>query len=177
VRWLVVLSLAMVAPSAWGAVDSDLLKAGMAACEDLDYERGLPLLEKALSESLTRDEKLAAHRTLAFCRVALGDEKGAFKDFQAVLRLNPHFVLDRRISPRVRKVFDQAKASMPPPPPLPVTVPVAEAPPKKPVWKKGWFWGTLAGIVVAGAVVGGAVAATTAGPSADTPATLTIEPH
>ncbi len=178
-RWLFALALVIVAAPARAALDSELLKAGMAACEDLDYERGLPLLEKALAESLTREEKLVAHRTLAFCRVALGDEAGALNDFDAVLRIDRNFVLDRRISPRVRKVFDQAKARMPPPP---LVVPVATLPAPqpirpKPVWKRAWLWATLGSIVVAGAVVGGVVAATTSAPGPNTPATLTIEPH
>jgi hypothetical protein len=176
-----ILALTVLLPLAAGAatlrVESDLVKAGVAAYDDLEYDKAIDLLHKALAESLTRDEKLVTYRTLAFCHVALGDEPAARDQFKALLRVDPTVKMDRTISPRVRKVFDEARAQMPPA--ELVVVPVRDKPveQKKPIYKKAWFWATLGGIVVAGAVVGTAVGVTSSGPGPDTPASLTIQLH
>jgi hypothetical protein len=265
--------LLLVAP-ARAAVESDLVKAGMAAYDDLEYSKALDLLDRALSETLTKEEKVATYKTMAFCHVALGKIDAARADFGNLLRADPRFELDRTISPRVRAVFEMAKTAvatgesgpaevskMPALQPairpakpkegqsitmsvgypggvaeklqllyrargqaayskvqvagvgghfevmlpgLQVKPPVVEyylvllddtgasvasagslgqplllevQAVQKPVYKKGWFWGVLGGVVAAGAIVAGVVVgtATTIGPN--TPATLTIQPQ
>jgi tetratricopeptide (TPR) repeat protein len=170
--------LALLLPlAAHAAVDSDLVKAGVAAYDELEYDKAIDLLHKALAESLTRDEKLVTYRTLAFSHVALGDEASARERFKALLRVDPTIKLDRTISPRVRKVFDEARAQMPPAELVVTPVPGKPVEHQKPVYKKAWFWATLGSIVVAGAVVGTAVGVTSSGPGPDTPASLTIQLH
>jgi hypothetical protein len=91
-------------------LDSELVKQGIAAYNELEYRRAISLLEQALRETLTRDEKLATFQTLAFAHVALEQKEAALADFVNLLRVAPSFELDRTISPRVRVVFEEAKA-------------------------------------------------------------------
>ena len=91
------------------AIESDLVKQGIAAYNDLEYLRAVELLNKALQETLTRDEKVVTFQTLAFAHVALGKNDAAVRDFEQLLRIDGSFELDRTISPRVRAVFEEAR--------------------------------------------------------------------
>ena len=91
------------------AIESDLVKQGIAAYNDLEYPRAIDLLHKALQETLTRDEKIVTFQTLAFAHVALGKHDEAVGDFEKLLRIDGRFELDRTISPRVRAVFEEAR--------------------------------------------------------------------
>jgi hypothetical protein len=93
-------------------VDSEAIKAALAAYDDLDYARCVSELQKALGESLTRDEKLVTYRTLAFCHVGLDKPDAAKFDFENLLRIDESYELDRRISPRIRAPFEEAKAAV-----------------------------------------------------------------
>ncbi|MDB4971595.1 MAG: Tetratricopeptide repeat protein [Myxococcales bacterium] len=106
---VIALTLSVVLP-ARAAVDSDLVKQGIAAYNDLEYLRATELLQKALQETLTREEKLVTFQTLAFAHVALDKPQAAVIDFENLLRIDGRFELDRTISPRVRAVFEDAKA-------------------------------------------------------------------
>jgi hypothetical protein len=108
--------VALATPS-WAAdvrggarLESELVKQGIAAYNELEYQRSISLLQQALRETLTRDEKVATFQTLAFDHVALEQREAALADFANLLRVNPSFELDRTISPRVRVVFEEAKA-------------------------------------------------------------------
>ncbi|MCU1283416.1 MAG: Tetratricopeptide repeat protein [bacterium] len=105
VCWLV----AVAAPPAHAAIESDLVRQGIAAYNDLEYPRAVELLHKALQETLTREEKIVTFQTLAFAHVALGKHDDAVKDFENLLRIDGRFELDRTISPRVRAVFEEAR--------------------------------------------------------------------
>jgi hypothetical protein len=93
-------------------IESELVKSGIAAYNELEYLRAISLLQQALKETLTRDEKLATFQTLAFAHVALEQRDAALADFANLLRVAPSFELDRTISPRVRVVFEEAKAKV-----------------------------------------------------------------
>jgi len=102
--------LVLAAPRrAEAAIESDLVKQGIAAYNDLEYLRAVDLLKKALQETLTRDEKIVTFQTLAFAHVALGKNDDAVRDFEQLLRIDGSFELDRTISPRVRAVFEEAR--------------------------------------------------------------------
>ena len=104
-------SIFVAAPRrARAAIESDLVKQGIAAYNDLEYPRAVDLLHKALQETLTRDEKIVTFQTLAFAHVALGKNDEAVQDFEELLRIDGSFELDRTISPRVRAVFEDARA-------------------------------------------------------------------
>ncbi|HEX8950550.1 MAG TPA: hypothetical protein VF945_01835 [Polyangia bacterium] len=91
-------------------VDSALVKQGVAAYATADYARAITLLEQARGESLTREEKLLTYRTLGMAYVAVGQPGPAKIDFQHLLRVDPSVELDRSVAPKVRAVFEEAKA-------------------------------------------------------------------
>jgi len=91
-------------------VDSALVKQGVAAYAALDYARAISLLEQARGESLTRDEKVLTYRTLGMAYVAVGQPGPAKVDFEHLLRVDPSAELDRSVAPKVRAVFEEAKA-------------------------------------------------------------------
>src|SRR4051812_44777806 len=93
-------------------VDSDAIKQALAAYEELDYAKCVDQLQKALGETLTRDEKIVTYRTLAFCHVGLDKPDAAKFDFEHLLRIDEAYELDRRISPRIRAPFEEAKAAI-----------------------------------------------------------------
>ncbi len=109
IPWLAVLLVAVAPRTARAGIDSDLVKQGIAAYNDLEYLRAVDLLHKALQETLTRDEKIVTFQTLAFAHVALGKNDDAVGDFEELLRIDGSFELDRTISPRVRAVFEEAR--------------------------------------------------------------------
>ncbi len=110
---LVLFSVAAVVAGplrAHAEVDSVLVKQGVAAYASLDYARAITLLEQARGESLTREEKILTYRTLGMAYVALGRPGPAKIDFQHLLRVDPTVELDRSVAPKVRAVFEEAKA-------------------------------------------------------------------
>jgi hypothetical protein len=107
---VVFLALSLVSPAARAEIESDLVKQGIAAYNDLEYPRAVELLQKGLQETLTREEKAVTYQTLAFAHVALDKTEAAIVDFANLLHLDGSFELDRTISPRVRAVFEEAKA-------------------------------------------------------------------
>ena len=96
---LVLGALLLAAPRpAHAAIESDLVKQGIAAYNDLEYPRAIDLLKKALQETLTRDEKIVTFQTLAYAHVALGKHDEAVHDFMNLLQINGSFELDRTVS-------------------------------------------------------------------------------
>jgi hypothetical protein len=91
-------------------VDSALVKQGVAAYAALDLPRAITLLEQARGESLTREEKILTYRTLGMAYVAVGEHDKAKADFEHLLRVDPSAELDRSVAPKVRAVFEEAKA-------------------------------------------------------------------
>jgi hypothetical protein len=183
---VVLVAALLCSTSVRAEIDSPHVRGGVAAYEALDFRRAVSLLESARKQRLTVEELTLTLRTLASARVALGDEAAARADFVALLEIAPDYTLDRTVSPRIRAVFDQARAQMPerPPPPPVVTPPPApppiaiEAPPppppkKKPVYKRGWFWGVIGGVAGA-AIVAGVLAGVLTRPS---DGTLVVSPH
>lgn len=93
-------------------VESEPLKAGLTAFEDLDYPKALEQFRLALRESLTKRERVVLFRAQALIHSALDDSLAAIADFERVLRINPLFELDRNTSPKVRRAFFEAKANL-----------------------------------------------------------------
>ena len=112
-RVVVAASLLLLTPArARADVESERVRAGVAAFQHLEYERAAKLLEPALAESLTREEKIVAYRTLGFCYVVLDRPVAARKSFARLLTIDPASDLDSRVSPRVRAVFEEARADV-----------------------------------------------------------------
>jgi hypothetical protein len=125
--WIVVLAIV----SSAHAQERDPMADGIAAYEALDYERAVERLSVALARATRDDERIVIVRALAFSHVALEQLDAARADFQMLLRLEPAMVLDRAVSPRVRTVFEEAKAELAPAPPrAPPPLVVALAPPR-----------------------------------------------
>jgi hypothetical protein len=112
--WLAAAGVAYAAPpkAAQPSIESELVRAGVAAYEDLDYPRCVSELQGALAETLTRAEKIVTYKTLGFCHVALNQPHDARTDFEKLLRLDENFELDRSVSPRIRAPFEAARAAV-----------------------------------------------------------------
>jgi hypothetical protein len=108
----VVLSLVLFSTVAQAEVESALVQQGLAAYDELDFARAVQLLEQARGESLTREEKIITYRTLGMARVALGKTDEARADFAHLLRIDPSYDFDRTVAPKVRAVFEEAKAQV-----------------------------------------------------------------
>jgi hypothetical protein len=109
---LALLLVGAAATPARAEVESVPLKKGLAAYAELDYARAIALLEQARGESLTREEKILTYRTLGMAHVAVGQLAPAKADFQHLLRVDPTATLDRSVAPKVRAVFEEAKAEV-----------------------------------------------------------------
>ncbi len=107
------LALSLALPStARAEIDSPLVKKGLAAYAELDYARAIALLEQARNESLTREEKIVTYQTLGLAQVGLGHTVEAQAAFGHLLRIDPSFQLDRSVAPKVRALFEEAKAQV-----------------------------------------------------------------
>src|SRR4030043_717846 len=100
-----------------------------------EYEEAINELEDALQflKQLKHVDQVEAYKYLAFSYVAFGDNAKAKAQFKKALALNPQLELDpASVSPKIIKVFEEAKTEMgtsPTPPPvkppiLPVKPPV-----------------------------------------------------
>src|SRR6266540_2790944 len=106
VTLVLVLLLAAVS-TARAAVESPEVLAGVAAYRELDYDRAIEILQKAVRQTLTREEKTVAYRTLALAYVAADKREPAIRAFVNVLRIDESFELDRTSSPRERAAFEE----------------------------------------------------------------------
>jgi hypothetical protein len=97
--------------TAFGAVESETVTQGVAAFGQADFEHCVELLQKALGESLTREEKIVSFRTLGFCHSALGHDPEAQDAFVQLLRVDEKAELDKSVAPKVRALFEQARAA------------------------------------------------------------------
>jgi hypothetical protein len=109
-RLVVLVAVVCSSAVAGATVDSPEVLAGEAAFRDLEYDRAIEILQKAVRQTLTREEKVAAYKTLALCHVAVDKKELAIVDFENVLRVDESFELDRTSSPRERAAFEEAKA-------------------------------------------------------------------
>lgn len=105
------------------AAEVDRVRDGLAAFEGLEYERAIVLLEAALNESVTRDERVVALRTIAFATFALGREADCRSAFERLLRVDPAHQLDRRQAPRLRVLLEETRKTLAtrPEPPRPAS--------------------------------------------------------
>jgi tetratricopeptide (TPR) repeat protein len=92
-----------------------------------EYENAIKELESALQylKQLNQNEQVEAYKYLAFSYVAFGDKEKAKEQFKKALSLEPKLELDpATVSPKIIKVFEEAKAEMAPvtPPPSPPAI-------------------------------------------------------
>jgi len=98
--------------SARAEVESESVQQGVAAYDNLEFARAVEILNRALTESLTREEKIVTFRTLAFAYAALGRTDDARASFARLLRLDGNAELDRSVAPKVRALFEEARAQV-----------------------------------------------------------------
>jgi len=98
-----------------------------------EYEYAIRELEDALQylKQLKQTDQVEAYKYLAFSYVAFGDRNKAKEQFKKALLLNPDMELDpATVSPKIIKVFEEAKAELavspPPEPAEPVTAAARE---------------------------------------------------
>jgi hypothetical protein len=109
---LVTVAVLLASATTRADVESALVKKGLAAYAELDYPHAITLLEQARTESLTREEKIITYRTLGMAYVAVDQPGPAKIDFQHLLRVDPSATLDRSVAPKVRALFEEAKAEV-----------------------------------------------------------------
>jgi hypothetical protein len=107
-RWVTLVLFA--AALSFPAHADEMLDAALVAYRSLDYENAVALLEKARETATSTDDKVRIARTMAFCQVALGDSVRARAEFRTLLELAPSTQLDDSVSPRVRAIFEEARA-------------------------------------------------------------------
>ena len=108
-RSVLVAALLCCALAAHAEIESELVQKGVAAYENLDFPLAIDTLNRALGESLTRDERIVTFRTLGFAYSAVGRTDEALAAFEHLLRLDGNAELDRSVAPRVRAIFEEAR--------------------------------------------------------------------
>jgi hypothetical protein len=135
------------------------------------YKEALDIYTKLYAEKLHPTYL----RNIGRCYQNLHEPDRAISSFREYLRKAKDTSADERteVEGYIKEMEDlrkqDAAAARPAPQPLPVTPPVppeaqpqpavyvqqpAPAPEPTPVYKRGWFWGVVAGVVVAGTVAG-----------------------
>ncbi|KPK73905.1 hypothetical protein AMJ87_00215 [candidate division WOR_3 bacterium SM23_60] len=92
-----------------------------------EYEMAIRELENALQylKQLKQTDQVEAYKYLAFSYVAFGDRNKAKEQFKKALLLDPELELDpATVSPKIIKVFEEAKSEMAAAPPVAPVEPV-----------------------------------------------------
>ena len=163
---LVALAL-LLAPLRAHAEDAGALleRAHQLVTVELRYADSIELLQRVLADpELQRTERVEAYRLLGIAYAARGATGSATAAFAELLALEPEYVLDPLLSPKIHRCFESARASRPPPPEPPAPLPVAAeaAPAAAPVitpraeespglTSRWWFWALVVGVAAAGA--------------------------
>lgn len=93
---------------------------GIALYNDLEYEKAITVLEKALEDPPgDTDETVEGYKTLALSYMALGQEEKALETFKQLLQIKADYQLPKTLSKQARSLFDKARAAIPKPEPPP----------------------------------------------------------
>jgi hypothetical protein len=162
--YVALLSLCVLAASS----GTEKLKAADDAFQGARYEEVLPALARARSAGLSLEEAARASELEAMTHAAFDDLPRARAAFSQLLRLRPDYQPDPESSPKVRALFEEAKAAqvrsqadapvvatplVPPPQRPPAAAP--ELPgleDEQPSPQRWWIW-TGAGVLVAAGIV------------------------
>lgn len=106
-----VLALALGAVPAAAAADASAeVKEGLSLFGNLEYDRAVVILGRALtSAELSPADRRAGLEALAYCYAILDDAVHADERFAALLDADPSFQVDPARSPRLRGAFARAK--------------------------------------------------------------------
>ena len=92
---------------------AERLKQAERAFREGSYEDAQAQLARLLDDGgATSPQLLAIHRLLGFVYASVGSDEDAIREFRDVLHRDPALVLDEvQVSPRIRAVFERARAS------------------------------------------------------------------
>lgn len=95
---------------------------GIAAFDEGEYERALPLLQQAAAEADAKKsapkERAKLHAYVGFCQIVFSLRDQAKESFRKALAADPRMTLDPAVvSPKFIAVFDEVRREKPPPPP------------------------------------------------------------
>jgi hypothetical protein len=150
------LILMLVVPATAVAAGNPHFDAAKKAWDNFEIERVLPLLEKAMSAATDLREKTEILELRARVQISQEQTEAARATFVELLALAPNYRIPESSSPKIRTVFEEARASLPP-----ATEPPGDEPKEvdmRPVapaggtalWETWWFWTIVGGVVVAG---------------------------
>ncbi len=120
-----------------------------------EYEEAIKELEDALQflKQLKQVDQVEAYKYLAFSYVAFGDNVKAKEQFKKAIALNPQLELDpASVSPKIIKVFEEARSEMGTSPAPPVKPPISpvKPPSEPPVRSVSKFHATMRSCFVPG---------------------------
>ncbi len=151
------LSIIIISASFAQSVSSDslarMLERAKTYYNNGEYENAINELEDALQflKQLKQVDQVEAYKYLAFSYVAFGDNNKAKEQFKKALALNPKLELDpASVSPKIIKVFEEAKAEMGSLQPPPVQPPPVKPPVKPPMRSVSKFHATMRSCFVPG---------------------------
>lgn len=91
----------------------ELTRARRLVDAELRYGAAIEVLDRLLQDpDLSRKERIEAYRLLGVAYAAKGAGDSAEAAFGALLELEPGYVLDPRLSPKIRSAFDRAKSKV-----------------------------------------------------------------
>lgn len=100
-------------PDPVAVAEPDPIAVAEAALQALDYRGALAAADRAFERPGNgREQLLRIHELRGLIAAAMGDEGVAGESFRALLSLSPDYVLPREFSPRIRELFDAAKAEV-----------------------------------------------------------------
>lgn len=112
---LVVALLGLTAVEA-RAQDSAAVVAARQSYEELRYDEASALLEAALADAWLSDaDRLEALKLKGIVDVIRGEDHKARASFRALLEASPEATLPAGLSPKITRVFDEVRESMPAP--------------------------------------------------------------
>jgi formylglycine-generating enzyme required for sulfatase activity len=93
-----------------GLQASQVLQQGIEAYNRGKFNDAIRLINQALKESLTKEEKLEAYKYLALSYLAVGNVNSAKDTFTELFMIDPNYMLDEdEVSPKVYQFFLQVK--------------------------------------------------------------------
>ena len=137
------------------------LEHGRKLYHDAEYAEAIVALDQYLSSAdVPQARRIDAMLIVAFSHAALGNEGSAKRWFVEVLRIDETVRLPIDLSPKLLRLFEQARAQyeaekqkqskVVAPPAAIAVAPKTEPRVSAPVYKRWWFW-TIASVVVVGA--------------------------
>jgi tetratricopeptide (TPR) repeat protein len=168
------LGLALALLTSAGAHANPHLKQGIKLLQEMENEKAIKSLRRALTWKRNKTHDLAQiHLHLGIAQFNLMQTRAARRSFEKAIELEPAIELPKRTAPKIQEIFDKLRPAaqpdpakpQPPRPPPPSTVSVEPPPPPPPVdtpavrktpSSTNWpAWATLGLAVAAGATAAG----------------------